>query len=137
MRRLHLFAAALVALMLGCSSEQTVKLSGSTHVPAAQGVVRIKSGTNNNTRLKINVEHLARPEQISSGAKALVVWAKPTAGGGDPQNLGALHVDDDLDGELDTVTPHQDFELMITAEPYATAAAPSGTPLLSARIRRP
>lgn len=130
-------AVALLALVLGCSREQTIKLSGSSQVPAAQGFVRIKSGENNNTRLKITVQHLARPEQISSGSKAIVVWAKPMTGAGEAQNLGVIRVDGDLDGELATVTPHQDFELMITAEPYPTVTSPSGTALLSARIRRP
>lgn len=137
MRRMHSFAAALVALMIGCASGQTVKLNGSPQVPAAQGSVYATSGANNNTRLKVDVHHLARPEQIAAGTTALVVWARPTASGGEPHNLGELRVNEKLEGELETVTPHRDFEVMITAEPSATASSPSGAPLLTARVNRP
>lgn len=136
MRKRVPLAAAVLALMLGCSEESTVKLSGSSQVPAAQGVVRVTRGENNNTRLRIDVEHLARPEQISSAARALVVWARPTVTG-DSQNIGVLHVDANLKGRIETLTPNQDFELMITAETSPTATSPSGAALLSARIRHP
>lgn len=62
MRRMHSLAAALVVLVIGCASGQTVKLNGSPQVPAAQGVAYATSGANNNTRLKVTVHHLARPE---------------------------------------------------------------------------
>lgn len=130
-----LLVAAFVGLLSACAGT-TVKLAGSPQVPAAEGTVAIKSGENNNTRLKIDVHHLAPPERVSPGATALVVWASPMAAGGTPQNIGALRVNDKLDGELDTVTPLREFELLITAESFATVQAPSGPRLLSAHIIR-
>lgn len=134
MRRIQTCAVALLGLMLGCASGRTVRLTGSPQVPAAQGAVRVESGANNNTRLRIDVHHLADPQRIAPGATALVVWAQPAAAGGAPQNIGALRVNERLEGELETVTPQRDFELTITAEPSPTASAPSGAPLLSAHI---
>ncbi|MFO0578280.1 MAG: hypothetical protein U1A78_30105 [Polyangia bacterium] len=127
----------LLGLVLGCASGHIVKLNGSPQVPAAQGAVRVASGANHNTRLRIDVHHLAEPQRIAAGATSLVAWAQPSAAGGAPQNIGALRVNDKLEGELETVTPQRDFELMITAEPSPTAPVPSGAPLLSAHISTP
>lgn len=134
MRRIRTCVVAVLGLMLGCASGRMVRLNGSPQVPAAQGAVRITSGANNNTRLRIDVHHLAEPQRIAPGATALVAWTQQSAAGSMPQNIGALRVNDRLEGELETVTPQQDFELIITAEPSPTASVPSGAPLLSAHI---
>lgn len=134
MRRIQTCVVTVLALMLGCASGHLVQLNASPQVPAAQGAVRVTSGANNNTRLRIDVHHLAEPQRVAPGATALVAWAQPSAAGGTPQNIGALRVNDKLEGELETVTPQRDFQLMITAEPSPTASVPSGMPLLSAHI---
>jgi len=54
-----------------------------------------------------------------------VVWARAD-GAGSAQNLGALHVDKDLDGTLKTVTPLRTFDVFITAESSPTARAELG-----------
>ena len=128
--------AAAVALVCGCASGNTLRLTGSPQVPAAQGTVFVSRGANNNTLLRIDVHHLAPPERVAPGASALVAWVSSTAAGGSPQNVGALQVNGKLEGELHTITPLQDFDLMITAEPSPTVVSPSGTPLLSTHVNR-
>jgi hypothetical protein len=137
MRRLNMCLVALLGLAMGCASRQTVRLNGSPQVPAAQGEVRVSSGENNNTRLRIDVHHLAEPQRIAPGATALVAWARPAFDGAAAQNIGALRVNEKLEGELETVTPHRNFDLIITAEQSPTAPLPSGPPLLSAHISAP
>jgi hypothetical protein len=119
-----------VGLGLGCGTSK-VALTASPTVPAAQGEVRLKQGDNGNHVLKVKVRHLADPEKI--GAREYVVWASPPETS-QPQNLGALRVDKDLDGTLETVTPWQRFDLFITAEPTATAAQPTGQRVLWASV---
>lgn len=84
--------------------------------------------------LVIDVHHLAAPDRIAPGATALVAWAQPSGDGAVPQNIGALRVNERLEGELETVTPHRNFDLLITAEQSPMAASPSGSPLLKAHI---
>ena len=105
-------------------------------MPAAEGTVLVTSGPNQNTRLKITVHHLAHPDRLGPGATVFVVWARPAERGASLQNLGALRVDNDLDGSLETVTPLRNFELLITAEAEAGSLQPSGEPLISARVNR-
>lgn len=128
--------AAAVALVCGCASGNTLRLTGSPQVPAAQGTVYVSRGANNNTLLRIDVHHLAPPERVAPGATALVAWVGSTASGATPQNVGALQVNDKLEGELHTITPLQDFDLTITAEPSQTVVAPSSPPLLSTHVSR-
>lgn len=49
--------------------------------------------------------------------------------------MGALAVDKNLTGTLTTTTPHRDFELSITAEPFPQAKEPSGPAVLSTTVR--
>lgn len=137
MRRFHACLVACFGLAISCSSGQTVRLNGSPQVPAAQGMVRVARGENNNTRLRIDVHHLAEPDRIAPGSTALVAWARSAGEGAVAQNIGALRVNEKLEGELETVTPHRNFELLITAEQSPTASWPSGPPLLSAHIGSP
>lgn len=125
---------ALLLVLAACSSATTLPLKGSPEVPAAAGEVNVSEGPNQNTRVELTVEHLASPERLRPGAKTFVVWARPT--GGQPQNLGALKVDEDLKGKLETLTPFTHFDLLVTAESDAQVTAPTSEPVLSARVAR-
>jgi hypothetical protein len=133
MRYLPPIAALVAAVMLyGCASG-AVNLVSSNESPAASGTVRILS-KDQNVRLKINVHHLAPPDRIAPGATVYVVWAQPAQKDANPQNIGVLKLNDNLDGELQTVTPLHDFDMMITPEPNGSVMAPSRSPVLMARI---
>jgi hypothetical protein len=123
--------AGLLALA-GCATAR-VPLSSTRDVPAAQGTVMTSMTKNNNTAIDVRVKHLADPGKVESGATTYVVWARPE-GSGQPRNLGALKVGDDLTGQLKTVTPYSGFELFITAEPSAQVTSPQGQELLSAYV---
>jgi len=128
-----LIAAALAAS--ACMHRmQEVKLSTAAEgIPAAQGAVKTSSTPNDNTKLIVQVEHLAPPGRVESGATTYVVWAKPD-GSGAAQNIGALLVDDNLKGSLTTVVPFDTFEVFITAEPRPEVTAPTGQELLAANV---
>lgn len=125
-----------VMLIAACSTTRTFPLSGSSAVPAAQGQVAASVGENGNTRLDIEVRHLAEPSKLSPGATQFVAWAQPTEPGTQPQSLGALNVDSDLTGRLQTVTPLKNFTLLISPERPGTTQWGSTTPVLTAHISR-
>jgi hypothetical protein len=101
---------------------------------AAQGKVHLGDAGSGNAELFVEVYHVPKPDKAAPGATTYVVWAHPA--GGEPQNLGALGIGDDLSGSLRTVTPMKHFDVIITAEPTAQATKPSTTPLLTARVSR-
>lgn len=145
MKRMNAVVAALAALLFfgfaigagsGCGHGHTVKLAAGPQLPAAHGEVKVKEGKNNDTYLRLVVHNVLRPEQLAPNASALVVWAKATAPGGEPQNIGILQLDDNMDGKLDTMTPFIDFDLMVTAEPTMTASSPSGAPIFTTHVNR-
>ena len=132
MRLLALLAAAALA---GCgSSPPTFKFVGNSSQPAAEGSVIVTTEPNGNARLHIVARHLAPPERMAPDAKVYVVWVTPT--GGIPQNVGALKLDANYAGRLDTVTPLRDFTLTIGVEADQTAQSPANMPVISTTIRR-
>lgn len=128
------FAAALGLAGAACSSSRTFPLTTSAGIPAAEGTVKAEPTKNGNTALDIEVRHLAPPGRLDAATTTYVVWVQ--APGEAAQNLGALRVDDGLRGRLRTVTPLRSFDLFITGEPGPTAAAPTGRPMLTARVEQ-
>jgi hypothetical protein len=123
---------ALGATQLGCGSSQEMR--SARGVPASQGTVRATEGDNGNTNLSIRVKHLAPPQQIASEATVYVVWIHPRDF--PRQNMGALVLSDDLEGGLDTVTPHRQFAVSITPEAVGTAGWPTNAPVFTADVDR-
>ena len=132
--RHHMLSVILGAGLFACASSPppSVRMVGSNDIPAAEGTVRATPADNGNTALHVEVRHLARPESVSSEATTYVVWVRPSAGGA-PQNMGALKVNKDLRGSLNTVTPLRSFDVFITVEGSPTVTSPSRN-LLSASI---
>jgi hypothetical protein len=52
-----------------------------------------------------------------------------------PINVGAIRIDANLSGSLDTLTPHEQFQVMITPESDPSARRPTNAPVLSANVR--
>ena len=80
------------------------------------------------------MKNLAPPERVSAGATTYSVWIQPE--GAVPQNIGALEVDHELTGRLETLTPLHEFELFITTELDQTVVAPKGPRVLSGMVSR-
>ncbi len=136
-------ATAAAVLTPACSSAP-LNLSASNRVPAAEGTVKAAEAKNGNTSIALKVKTLAPPQKVDAAATTYVVWARPLAAVRTPAgnmerltvNLGALKVDQSLNGSLETVTPFREFELFVTAEPSATVTAPSNQALLWTTVKR-
>lgn len=132
-----LLVVAVCFGFVACSSTGTIrKLETSSVIPGAQGELKVSEGDNRNTKLELEVKHLAKPTALPTGASSYVVWVRPFSATGEAQNLGALRVDDDLTGRLESVTPFPQFSLFVTAESASTVTRPSGDPLLWTNVSR-
>jgi hypothetical protein len=116
----------------GGSGKQTM-ITGAES-PAAEGTVEATRGENGNTKLDLRVKHLAAPSKLADDASVYVVWVQPSKGV--VQNIGALEVNEDLVGRLQTTTPHAAFTLTVTPEPSARMAAPTHEPVFRAEVKR-
>jgi uncharacterized protein YndB with AHSA1/START domain len=132
MKRALFVSMALARGLAACGGPAPIPMLNAPSTPAAQGTVVARPVENGNLKITIEVKHLAPPEKVSPTAKVYVTWVQPQ--GGPPQNVGALRVDEELTGRLETVTVHQSFELYITAEEQPAAAMPRGPRVLTAIV---
>lgn len=130
----RLVAVALVLSAAACSSTQKTSMVPTASNPAAVGVVKTRQTPNDNTEVKLEVQHMAPPNKVAEDAKIYVVWAKPLTEGAAPQNVGSMIVGKDRSASLETKTPHQRFDLMVTPEPNGFVSQPSHDPVLKAKI---
>src|SRR4051794_5949681 len=85
-----------LALGGGCGTmdsmrgEQTWTMSTTDKIPSAVGKVKVAKTKEGNTKVKVEVAHLAQPEAAFDHASTYVVWLKPQSGAA--QNVGVLNV---------------------------------------------
>jgi hypothetical protein len=136
-RWLFVFVSSLFFLGNGCSTATTRKIQGTYLTPAAEGTVKIDKAANNNNSIDLKVKHLAPANRIEPNATSYIVWLQPTVGDTQAvQNMGALKVDENLNGEFKTITPHRNFNLFITAESSPMVSRPSGQKILEVPLTR-
>ena len=134
-----MWAVALTAALLfavgACASSSQIRLAGSSDIPAAQGNVTVGTTENGNTRVQFAVKHLAPPDRMNPGATVYLVWVRPLEAGSSATSLGAMQLNENLEGEISTVTPLRAFDIFVTAEAMQTATWPTGKELLSQRVQ--
>ena len=127
-------AALAFAALAACGGGGTkVALQPTTAVAAAVGQVRAERTDQGNTKLDVEVRHMAPPEKISPGSKVYVVWAQRDDKSA-PQNIGALTVGDSRKGKLRTLTPLDSFDVFVTPERTPTTAEPTNEPVMRSRV---
>jgi hypothetical protein len=113
------------------SKEYPMRASSSN--PAAAGIVRVQKDKNNdNTKLDINVWHLANPSRLTPTENVYIVWFRTRDGAAVKQ--GAIGLDKNQKGEVRLVTVAKDFEVLITAEQSESADMPSDFEVLRADV---
>jgi hypothetical protein len=120
----------LLGLVAAVCSAATLQLGASSQIPAAEGKVKLHQTSSGNTEIKLTVKHLAPPARIDPTSSVFVVWVRGLEPGAQPQNLGALRVNKNLSGKLETTTSLRAFDLFITCEGVPTATSPAATELL-------
>ena len=102
--------------------------------PAAEGKVITDNDRNGNTGVEVQVKHMATPQSLTPPRQAYLVWVQPR--GKDPELLGALRVNENLEGSLRAATPYKDFEILITAEDSVKPESPSAAVILKGSVAR-
>ena len=109
-------------------------LTAASIVPAAKGSVEVGKDRNGNTDMKLKVEHLAKPENLSPSQTSYIVWLQDKDSG--PENRGELKVNGKLQGNFQTITPRKNFALFVTGENDCTVKSPSGPEVLRTSVSR-
>lgn len=125
---------AIAFLLTTAAWSREDKLTNTGLDPSAQGTVVTSTDRNGNTEVEVKVKHLARPQALVPPRQAYLVWVQPR--GAQPELLGALKVNDDLEGSLKATTPQKNFEVLITAEDALKADVPSSNILLRGTVER-
>ena len=129
-RQAVIVGVLLMGLIAAACSAATLHLGASSQIPAAEGKVKLHQTSSGNTEIKLTVKHLAPPARIDPTSSVFVVWVRGLESGAQPQNLGALRVNKNLSGKLETTTSLRAFDLFITCEGVPTATSPAATELL-------
>lgn len=129
---LSLCTAAGLALASCATAPQSMRAGIGT--PASEGTVEAVEADNGNTRVTVRVKHLAPASRLHMEATVYVVWIQPR--NGTPQNVGAMDLDSNLEGTLQTVTPHRAFQLFVTPEPAGVVERPTREPVFTTDVVR-
>jgi hypothetical protein len=130
-----LLVAAMVSAM-GCMTPNTNErpLEGTAAGPASEGTALLADAPNGNTALRLKVKHLAPAKKVVEDAEVYVVWVQPEDG--QPQNVGVLTVNDELEGMLNTVTPFKKFRVTVTPEKSGQVQEPTNEEVFSSDVQR-
>jgi hypothetical protein len=103
--------------------------------PGARGNIHTDNDDNGNTRIKVEVEHTATPQQLNPPHQYYVVWIAQN--GEPPKMLGEMKVDrDHANGKLEGLTPLKVFDVFVTAEDQVNPTSPSSTIILEGHVDR-
>ena len=123
---------ALIA-MTSVVTAKKYPLTADKSVPAAQGQVDVGRDKNGNTKVEIEVEHLASPESLTPPRSAYVVWFQER--GSEPLNQGALKPNKSLKASFKSITPLKSFDVFVSAESDPNTKSPSGSEVLRASVQ--
>jgi hypothetical protein len=125
--------AFVASFSLGLAGASDVRLTSDPTTPAAVGKAHLNKEKNGNLKLKVEVYHLAKPTALTPARQTYVVWTQGR--GKDPQNQGALKINDKLEGNFEDTVSNEDFDVFITAEDSPTAQVPSEPKLLKGSMQ--
>ena len=130
---LHIAVFLFLTALLSWARED--RLSNTGAAPAAQGKVATKTDRNGNTRIEVQVKHMAPPESLTPSRHSYVVWLAPR--GQQAQVMGVLRINGDtLEGSVAGTTTEKVFDVVVTAEDNANPTSPMGTEILKGTVER-
>lgn len=132
-RKLYVIGLALALFCTVAIAAKKFPLTASSIVPAALGQVNIDKDKNGNTTVRITVEHLANPQNLTPAADVYVVWFQDRDG--NPEKRGQLKVDKNLKAKFESVTTAKSFDLFITGELDKSTKVPGGTEVFRTTIQ--
>jgi hypothetical protein len=122
MKRIHVYLLSFLTLLI-TSCATTGKFPVSEVIPAADIDLKVKEDKNENFKISINAKHIASPDRLTPPASYYVVWVDTYDG---YKNVGQLRSKNAKKAELQTLSPFQFHEILITAESNGDASYPEG-----------
>jgi len=123
--------AILVLSVAACAAD--IPLMASSLVPGATGKLSYEHDRNGNIKLAIATKNLASPGELTPARDAYVVWIEPRDK--QPEKMGVLKVNNNLQGSFRTTTPYKAFDVVITAEDSPTVTQPTGPEILHGSVQ--
>lgn len=111
----------MVLLIASCAT--TADFPVSDVLPAADITLKVKEDKNENFRISVKASNLASPDRLNPPANYYVVWVDTYDG---YKNVGQLKNKNAKKAELETLSPFEFKEVVITAEQSGDAAFPEG-----------
>jgi hypothetical protein len=133
MRHISFIVSISVLIMCVAVWAGELRLVASSLVPAATAKVSYEHDRNGNVTFTISTKHLDAPERLTPAKNSYVVWIRPTDG--QPQNAGALRINNELEGSFSTTTPAPAFDIVITAEDNPKTMQPTGPEIMHGSIQ--
>ncbi|HYW97072.1 MAG TPA: hypothetical protein VE870_15885 [Bacteroidales bacterium] len=127
---------ALVLIFALSSCATKAPFLSSPVVPAAEGMVTVKEDKNDNYVINIQIQNLAKPENLHPPRNVYVVWME--SDNNFAKNIGQINsstgfLSKKLKAGFQTVSAVKPTQIYITAENYAGIQSPEGEIVLSTR----
>jgi hypothetical protein len=135
MRKIQILAGLLALLMSLPMFARDDKMISRGLDPGARGNIHTDKDDNGNTKVKVEVEHTATPQQLNPPHQVYMVWIQES--GQPAKRVGELKVDrDHAKGSVEGTTPAKVFDVIVTAEDQINVETPSSSELLRGHVDR-
>jgi hypothetical protein len=126
-------ALSLALVLGGCGT--VYPLTADPSIPFAEGRVLAARNDDGTVGIDLDTLHMGDPGKLDPAATTYVVWVRPLGqADAKPENVGGFKPNPELKGWLSFKTKHKEFEVFVTPEAAADAAAPSGRILLKGEV---
>lgn len=127
-----LFSAILIFSASSCA--QKIAFAPSSIVPAAQGSVKVKTDSNKNHTIQVDLFNLAEPTKLQPPKQLYIVWMLTDQN--ETKNIGQIKTSSgtfskSLKASFQTVTSFKPIKIFITAEDDPNIQVPGWEVILS------
>lgn len=130
-----LCSAAVATLLAACGGALEYEDVASPMAPGAEASIEAKVNEDQNqTVLKLEIEHLPPAQRLDSGSEHYVAWYRRDRSDNWTRLAGLVYEEDDREAELRTSVPETKFDLWVTTEKDVEAASPSKNVVFEQRV---
>jgi len=132
-----LFGGSLMVLAaVGCAGPAKYQVTGSGRAPDADGRITVEKAEGGNSMVTLDVNHLAPPDRMESGATTYVVWFQKQ--GQPAMRAGQLGYDKGKRaGTMRATTTNRQFDVLVTAEASGVVPSPSDVVIFQKQVETP
>lgn len=128
-------ALIIIISAFACATKEAFLISET--VPAARGMVTVKTDRNNNYVIKIRIYNLAEPERLQNAGDNYIVWL--TSEDKVTRNIGQIKsstsfLSKKLDSSFETVSSIKPSKIFITAEEEPESQYPTSQVVISTGV---